>query len=219
MNLGPRGWAAAELTIGSGTQLTGLDLALEPNRADVPGDYGFGSHDYRKTPSSVVVSLWTATPQGLPGQEIVASPLTVSNHRGCSDRKLTEVDFYTPPTVKAGEKLFIAVGVLGGPTGGERQGGSGLEWCEYSGSTAQTLAFSHNQGSTWVNSNPPAGGSVFAQVGFADYVTSGPPAVTPEAPVATLLPVAGAGAMGGMILLARRRRRRSSEPVVPSTTT
>ena len=110
MNLGPRGWAAAELTIGSGTQVTGLELALEQNRADFSGGNGFGSHDHREAQSGVVVSLWTATPQGLPGQEIVASPLTVSNHRGCSDRRLTEVDFYTPPSVKAGEKLFIAVG-------------------------------------------------------------------------------------------------------------
>ena len=35
---------------------------------------------------------------------------------------------------------------------------------------------SHNQGSTWVNWIRRRG-SVFAQVGFADYVTSGPPAV------------------------------------------
>ena len=217
-------WVAAEIVVGSGTQLTGLEL--EVARDDSHGA-GYSDHGSRFRGSTsdrggddLAVSVWNASPDGLPGSEIESAMVSRLAKGSCSSGHLTEVDLFNPPGVTAGQKIFV---VLGGLAAQETQrrssssntkGTSAFEWCSYRGTTPQTLAISHNQGTTWgstAGSGPqplwrgtggPAGAPV---LGLADYVTSGPPSVTPEAPLSLLLPVVGAGTIGTALVVRRRR--------------
>jgi hypothetical protein len=234
VEVNPGQWVAAEFTVTSGTQLTGLELAVVRSDDD-GGGQGPGGRDDRSrrdlgSSGDLVVSLWNASPEGLPETEIVSANVGVRNGGDCSDRRSTEVDLFNPPAVKPGEKLFVALGSLafqyGGGSGGDgysgdRQQAGDYRWCEYRGSSPQVVAFSSDQGSRWTNastlngavvSGDPVNGDVASlgdpELGFADYVTNGPAAVTPETPIGILLPVVGAGLFGGAVLTARRRRTR-----------
>jgi hypothetical protein len=249
----PSHWVAAELVVGSGTQLTGLELAVS---RDEPRGSPLGGHgSSRRRPGrgggvgDLAVSLWNATAAGLPGSEIESTTVSRVAGGSCAAGHLTEVDLFNPPGVTPGQKVFVVLGGLGGGgSGGVRStpsstiassngissntagpygnAGSGwFEWCAYRGTVPQVRAFSGNQGSTWGSVTATASPSGLQPLwqgtgastgdpalGVADYVTSGPPSVTPEAPLSALLPVIGAGTIGTVLLVRRRRGSIRSTP-------
>jgi hypothetical protein len=209
IDVGRDRWVAVGFAV-AGTQMTGLELA-------VATDAGWGTSPGR-TGEDLVISVRTASPDGLPEGEIASHTATVTNHGDCANHQLTQVTFSHPLDVIPGQVLFVALGT--------RDEGR-LRWCEYDGSSPRTVATSGDGGSTWslVPGPPEATSSEarspgapghsdehrsFDEPGFAALVVTGPPAVLPEAPVGLLLPVAGAAIIGGAVLVVRRRARRAT---------